>query len=154
MARTNAGWTAAGVNSPVLAVDAVIRLDDGGVLFVRRGNPPFKDYWALPGGLVEVGETIEAALIREVHEETGLLVETMQLIGIFSDPTRDPRGHTVSVAFLVSEVSGTIKAGSDAAEVLVFHKLPEKIAFDHRHILDVSGVFRSGEDRNSRLVNE
>ncbi len=141
MPGANTRWTAAGVNSPVLAVDAVIRLKEGGVLFVRRQNHPFKDWWALPGGLVEVGETIEEALIREIEEETGLLVKSMQLIGVFSDPKRDPRGHTVSVAYLVSSVSGTLKAGSDAAEVRVFSKLPEKLAFDHRHIIDVSGVF-------------
>jgi 8-oxo-dGTP diphosphatase len=154
MKRTSTGWTAAGINSPVLAVDAIIRLEERGVLFVRRRNQPFKDWWALPGGLVEIGETVEAALIREVREETGLFVESMQLIGVFSDPDRDPRGHTVSVAFLASSVSGIPKAGSDAAEVQIFNKLPEKIAFDHRHILDVSGVFQSGEDRNSGLVRE
>ena len=87
------------------------------------------------------GEPIEEALIREVEEETGLFVKSMQLIGVFSDPKRDPRGHTVSVAYLVSSVSGTLKAGSDAAEVRVFSKLPEKLAFDHQHIIDVSGVF-------------
>ncbi|MFX1491320.1 MAG: NUDIX domain-containing protein [Promethearchaeota archaeon] len=141
MQGENTRRTETGINSPVLAVDAVIRLKEGGVLFIRRRNHPFKDWWALPGGLVQIGETVEAAVIREVKEETGLCVESMQLIGVFSNPNRDPRGHTVSVAYLVSSVSGTLKAGSDAAEVQVFNELPKELAFDHRHIIDVAGVF-------------
>lgn len=141
MQGENTRRTETGINSPVLAVDAVIRLKEGGVLFIRRRNHPFKDWWALPGGLVQIGETVEAAVIREVKEETGLCVESMQLIGVFSNPNRDPRGHTVSVAYLVSSVSGTLKAGSDAAEVRVFNELPKELAFDHRHIIDVAGVF-------------
>ena len=141
MPGTNTRWTAAGVNSPVLAVDAVIQLEKGGVPLVRRRNHPYKNWWALPGGLVEVGETIEAALYREVEEETGLYVKSMKLIGVFSDPNRAPRGHTVSIAYLVSSASGVLKAGSDAAAVRVFEKLPKKLAFDHRNIIDASGVF-------------
>jgi 8-oxo-dGTP diphosphatase len=137
-------WTAAAMRTPVLAVDAVIVLESGAVVFVRRRNPPFQGCWALPGGLCEVGETVEQAVRREAHEETGLRVEVERLIGVFSDPSRDPRGHTVSIAFLARVVGGQLKAGSDARQVQAFEKPPEELAFDHRRILAVAGVFGRG----------
>jgi len=124
---------------PVLAVDAVVQLE-GGVVLVRRGHPPFEGWWALPGGLCQRGETVEEAMRREVEEETGLLVEPVRLIGVFSDPDRDPRGHTVSVAFLARPVGGGLRSGSDAAEVRVFRSLPDRLAFDHRSIIRASRI--------------
>jgi 8-oxo-dGTP diphosphatase len=123
------------MKTPVLAVDAVIHLRDNRIVLVRRKNPPFQGYWALPGGLCEQGETVEQALIREAKEETGLLVEPVHLVGVFSDPNRDPRGHTVSVALLARPIGGQLRAGSDAAHVEAFQQVPSKIAFDHRIIL-------------------
>ena len=134
-------WTAVAKGTPVLAVDAVIVLENRAVVFVRRQNPPFQGCWALPGGLCEVGETVEHAVRREVDEETGLRVEIDRLVGVFSDPHRDPRGHTVSIAFLTHVVGGQLRACSDAAQVQVFSEPPERLAFDHRRILDVAGVF-------------
>ena len=134
-ASTRQSWTAAGMKSPVLAVDAVIFLEESNVVLIRRRNPPFQGYWALPGGLCERGEPLEQALRREVEEETGLLVEPVQLIGVFSEPDRDPRGHTVSVAFLAKPTGGQLRAGSDAAHVDTFQQVPQNIAFDHRQIL-------------------
>lgn len=135
-------WTALGMKTPVLAVDAVIYMKDTSIVLVRRRHPPFQGYWALPGGLSEQGETVEQALCREVEEETGLLVEPVQLIGVFSEPDRDPRGHTVSVAFLAKPTGGQLRAGSDAAHVETFQQVPQNMAFDHRQILAVAEEIR------------
>lgn len=119
-----------------LTVDAVIVYNNG-IVLIKRKNEPFKDHYALPGGFVEYGETVEEALLREVKEETGLDVKPVKLVGVYSRPDRDPRGHTVTVAFLcIGE--GELKAGDDAKEVFVFPieetlKLP--LAFDHGEIL-------------------
>jgi len=131
-------WTAINIKSPVLAVDAVIQFNDGRVVLIRRKNPPFKGCWALPGGLCEIGETVEEALSREVEEETGLKVEPERLIGVFSKPNRDPRGHTVSIAFWARIVGGQLHSGSDATSVAAFQKLPRKLAFDHVQILEAA----------------
>jgi 8-oxo-dGTP diphosphatase len=115
-------------------VDVVI-LSDGGVVLIRRGGDPFEGRWALPGGFVEAGETVEAAAVREAAEETGLAVELVRLVGVYSDPERDPRGHNVSVAFLARVVGGDLKAASDAAEVSVMDPNAAELAFDHRRII-------------------
>lgn len=147
-------WTAAQLNSPVLAVDAVILLTGQGVVLIQRKAPPYHHRWALPGGTVKLGETVEQALIREVDEETGLEVTPSHVIGVFSDPARDPRGHTVSVAFMAKRVGGKLRAGSDAAQVQTFLTAPRQLAFDHQHILEAANVFTGGEDRKSALVGE
>ena len=146
---SNANWNAMRQNSPVLAVDAVILMVEGGVVLVRRRYPPFQDHWALPGGKVEIGETVEAAIIREVKEETGLKVTPTEIIGIFSDPNRDPRGHVVSIAFRTNIVGGKLEANSDAIDIKVFTAPPQNLAFDHLQILDASGAFQRGEDRKT-----
>jgi 8-oxo-dGTP diphosphatase len=104
--------------------------------------------------MVELGETVEEALVREVQEETGLEVTPIRLIGVFSDPVRDPRGHVVSIAFLANVVRGKMEPRSDASEVKVFVKAPEGLAFDHQQILDTSKAFEGGEDRKTGLVDE
>jgi len=120
---------------PALTVDGVL-VEDGAVLLVRRRNPPFAGAYALPGGFVDYGETVEAAAAREVQEETGLAVAVERLIGVYSDPARDPRGHTVSVAFLVRRRGGTLAGADDADEARFFplDGLPT-LAFDHGRIL-------------------
>jgi len=121
--------------SPTLATDCVIFKDDGLVL-IRRGIPPFEGQLALPGGGVEVGETVEEACKREVKEETSLDVDNLQLVGVYSDPKRDPRGHVVSIVFLAREVQGELKAGDDASDVsIVSDWEKEDLAFDHGEIL-------------------
>ncbi|EHR78149.1 NUDIX hydrolase [Thermococcus litoralis DSM 5473] len=127
-----------------LTVDLVILHKDG-IVLIKRRNEPYKGYWALPGGFVEYGERVEDAAIREAKEETGLDVELLDLIGVYSDPKRDPRGHTVTIAFL-AKGKGTLKGGDDASEARVF-KLDEvkdlKLAFDHGKIIeDAFRVFR------------
>jgi 8-oxo-dGTP diphosphatase len=97
--------------TPLLATDCVIRDDDGRIVLVRRQNDPFKDGYALPGGFVDLGETVEAACRREVLEETGLSVGALKLVGVYSDPRRDPRGHSVSVAFNHSPAGHGAPAG-------------------------------------------
>ena len=124
------------LKSPALTVDAVI-ITDREIVLVKRGKEPFKDHWALPGGFVEYGETVYAAIRREVAEETGLRVEVKSLIGVYSDPHRDPRGHTVSIAFLAEISTGILSGGSDAREARLWPltALPP-LAFDHARIID------------------
>lgn len=129
--------------TPLLTVDAII-VCDSKIVFVRRKNDPFKGMFALPGGFVEVGETTEKAVVRESLEETGLSIEIVKLIGVYSEPSRDPRGHTVSICYL-AKGTGIPKAGSDAAEVALFtiDRIP-KLAFDHNHIIDQARVDING----------
>jgi 8-oxo-dGTP diphosphatase len=116
-------------------VDAII-MKDQSILLVQRKHEPFQGFWALPGGFVEYGETTEKAVIREVREETGLETTVYRLLGVYSDPNRDPRGHTITVAYLVTPVGGNLVAGDDAALVRYFKgdELP-RLAFDHAIIL-------------------
>jgi 8-oxo-dGTP diphosphatase len=116
-------------------VDVVIPAERG-VVLIRRAAEPFKGRWALPGGFVEVGETVEEAADREAAEETGLAVEVARLVGVYSEPERDPRGHNVSVAFLVRVLSGDLAAASDAAEVAVLDPSSVELAFDHAKIIE------------------
>jgi 8-oxo-dGTP diphosphatase len=125
----------AGPETPKLMVDVVIP-SERGVVLIRRASEPFKGRWALPGGFVEVGETVEEAADREAAEETGLVVEVARLVGVYSDPERDPRGHNVSVAFLVRVLSGDLAAASDAAEVSVLDPASVELAFDHARIIE------------------
>ena len=127
----------AGPKTPKLMVDVVIPVEEG-VVLIRRGSDPFEGQWALPGGFVEVGETVEAAAVREAAEETGLGVELARLVGVYSEPDRDPRGHNVSVAFLARVLSGELSAASDAAEVSVLDPGSVDLAFDHRRIIDAA----------------
>ncbi|WP_462272345.1 NUDIX domain-containing protein [Methanohalophilus sp.] len=124
--------------TPLLTVDGVIILN-GKIVLIKRKNEPYRGSFALPGGFVEIGETTEEAVKREVMEETGLLIEILKLVGVYSDPSRDPRGHTVSVAYLAVG-KGEPKADTDAAEVGCFesNNLPE-LAFDHQRILNDAG---------------
>ena len=131
----------AGPETPKLMVDIVIPSEEG-IVLVRRGNDPFEGQWALPGGFVEVGETVEQAAVRETEEETGLKVEVIRLVGVYSEPDRDPRGHNVSVAFLARPLSGQMQAATDAAEVEALDPSAVELAFDHREI--VSDALRTG----------
>ncbi len=120
--------------TPYLTVDAVIRTKDGIVLIDRKNEPLG---WALPGGFVDPGESVENACKREALEETGLKIEELWLLGVYSDPNRDPRFHTVSVVF-GAKAEGEPRGGDDAKTALVFEEnnLPGLIAFDHRRIIE------------------
>ena len=119
--------------NPLPTVDIIIELDEGLVL-IKRKNFPFG--WALPGGFVDYGESLEDAALREAKEETSLDVELLSQLGAYSDPARDPRQHTISVVF-IARAAGKPKAADDAAEVEVFSRstLPKDLAFDHAKIL-------------------
>lgn len=121
--------------SPNLTVDGII-FRDNTILLIKRKNNPFKGKWALPGGFVEYGETTEKAVIREIFEETGLNTKIKSLLGVYSDPNRDPRGHTVSVVYILEVLDGTLKGGDDASEAKFFqeNQLPE-LSFDHEKII-------------------
>ncbi len=122
--------------SPGLTVDCVVFDESDRLLLIRRRNEPYKDGYALPGGFVEVGETVEAAALRELKEETGIGGRIEQLVGVYSDPARDPRAHNVSTAFLVSAIDLTPKAGDDAAAAeFVSDWRSVSFAFDHAKIV-------------------
>ena len=139
------GGKAEGYRNPTPTVDVIIETADGRVVLVRRKNPPHG--WALPGGFVDYGETLAAAARREAREETGLDVEITEMFHCYSDPRRDPRGHTVSTVF-VGRASGDPTAGDDAAGVGTFAlgELPE-LAFDHHLILSDYRAWRSSGRR-------
>ena len=134
-----------GIETPKLTVDALI-YSEGQIVLIRRKNPPYQDCWALPGGFVDVGETVEEACVREMKEETSLDVELVRQLGAYSAPDRDPRHHAISVVFL-ARAKGEPEAGDDAQGVGVFTEknLPSPIAFDHAKILADYFAWKRGE---------
>jgi 8-oxo-dGTP diphosphatase len=128
--------------NPALTVDAVV-VKNKKILLIKRKREPYRGHYALPGGFVEYGETVEAALRREVLEETGLVVKIQSLVGVYSNPHRDPRGHVVSVVFAAGIIAGTLAAGSDARDAILWNidELPP-LAFDHAQIISDALVRR------------
>ncbi len=118
---------------PPVAADVIIEIGDRIVFIERKNDPPG---WALPGGFVEFGETVEQAAVREAEEETGLEVQLMSLLGIYSRPDRDPRGHTIGVVYIGS-ASGEPRGQDDAREARLFLPAhpPTPLAFDHARIV-------------------
>ncbi len=129
---------------PALTADAVW-IDRARVLLVRRGRPPFRGKWALPGGFVTVDETVEEAVSRELYEETGLRARPRCIVGVYSGPDRDPRGSTTTVAYLMSGRAGTPHGGDDAAQAAwVPLAAARGLAFDHDRIVrDARRMLRS-----------
>lgn len=124
-----------GPKHPRLAADGLLTYR-GKLVVVRRKYPPFKGKLALPGGFVEYGETVEEAAVREFEEETGLKTAVERILGVYSDPDRDPRGQVVSVVFLLRKTGGKIKSGSDAESVeLIPPEQSDDMAFDHARIM-------------------
>jgi 8-oxo-dGTP diphosphatase len=127
--------------TPALMTDCVVFDRDGRVLLVRRKNEPFAGHYALPGGFVGIGETVEAACCREVKEETGIAVDQDKLaLGVYSDPRRDPRGHTVSIAYAVKlEAAQEPRAGSDALSAEWKSDWEEEtLGFEHAEMLNAA----------------
>lgn len=123
-------------DTPLLTVDALIINKDHEIVMIKRKNPPYG--WALPGGFVDKGETVEHAVAREVKEETDLDVYGVSLFGVYSDPQRDKRGHTVSIVFVCKPKNLTELKGKDDAELAGLFRLddlPPNIAFDHGKII-------------------
>jgi ADP-ribose pyrophosphatase YjhB (NUDIX family) len=137
------GKTVERYRNPFPTVDIIIEMRSGpapggkkeGIVLIKRKNPPFG--WALPGGFVDYGESLESAALREAEEETSLKVKLRYQLGAYSDPARDPRFHTISVVF-VAGATGRPTAADDAKEVGVFELncLPEDLAFDHGKIIE------------------
>jgi 8-oxo-dGTP diphosphatase len=130
--------------NPLPAVDIIIETA-GGIVLIERKNEPYG--WALPGGFVDYGETLEQAAAREAQEETSLSVTGLRLLGCYSDPERDPRRHIISTVF-VAQGDGTPHAGDDAASLEIFplSALPEPLCFDHRKILaDYERQIKTGD---------
>ncbi|MFH1942020.1 MAG: NUDIX hydrolase [bacterium] len=119
--------------NPIPTVDVIIETVDG-IVLIERKNPPFG--WAIPGGYVEYGETVEVTAVREAKEETSLDITDVRLFGVYSHPDRDPRSHTITTVF-TAKFSGKPGAADDAKRVGIFKKddLPNKLAFDHSMIL-------------------
>ncbi len=125
--------------NPGLTTDIFIYNDKNEFILIKRKNDPYKNFWALPGGFVDYGECVEDAAIREAKEETSIDVRLEKLIGVYSKPDRDPRGHTVSIAFTAKGNMDDRNADDDAADIGIFTK--EKLdkinlAFDHEEIIN------------------
>lgn len=140
--------------TPLIAADAIIELLDRPgrpIVLIERRNPPAG--WAIPGGFVDIGERIERAAVREALEETGLQVALRALLGLYSDPARDPRGHTVTAVF-VAEARGEPRALDDARALGIFdpRALPRPLAFDHAQVLaDYRAYRQTGNPAPLRL---
>ena len=124
---------------PSITADIFIYDDEMNFILIKRKNDPFKDYWALPGGFVEYGESVEDAAIREAKEETSIDVELKHLVNVYSKPDRDPRGHTITVAYTAKGDFNMKNASSDAKDIKIFNKneIDEiDLAFDHAKIIN------------------
>lgn len=119
--------------NPFPTVDIIIELE-GGIVLIERRNEPFG--WALPGGFVDYGESLESAAVREAREETSLQISNLRLLGCYSDPARDARMHTISTVYMATG-EGVPRAADDALNLAVFRLdcLPERLCFDHAQIL-------------------
>lgn len=131
------------MKTPRLAVDVIIEMGNGEIVLVQRKNPPYG--WAIPGGFVEYGESLEEAAVREAREETSLDVTLTRQFHTYSDPARDPRGHTVATVY-VATAQGVPRGADDATEARTFQReiLPPNIVFDHRKILEDYWTHRDG----------
>ncbi len=120
--------------NPIPTVDIIIEIEAKGIVLIKRKNPPYG--WAIPGGFVDYGESLEVAALREAKEETNLDIKLVRQFHTYSDPKRDPRHHTISTVYL-AEGKGIPEAMDDATEIGIFTEsnLPDQIAFDHRSIL-------------------
>ena len=121
--------------NPIPTVDIIIEIESKGIVLIKRKNPPYG--WALPGGFVDYGESLEEAAIREAKEETDLDLKLIEQFHTYSDPKRDPRHHSISTVY-IGKGNGVPRAKDDALEIGIFNEsnLPAEIAFDHRSILN------------------
>ena len=135
--------------NPFVTVDIIIEIDDG-IVLIERANPPYG--WALPGGFVGYGESLEVSAIREAKEETSLDIQLTEQFHTYSNPDRDPRHHTVTTVF-IAEASGSPKAADDAKNLGVFKRnnLPIRMAFDHGQIINDYFRYKDGEEKRKIL---
>ena len=120
--------------NPIPTVDIIIEIESKGIVLIKRKNPPYG--WALPGGYVDYGESLEEAAVREAKEETDLDLKLIEQFHTYSDPNRDQRHHSISTVY-IAKAKGAPQAKDDAADIGIFNEssLPHEIAFDHRSIL-------------------
>lgn len=133
--------------NPLVTIDIIIEINDK-IVLIQRKNPPYG--WALPGGFVDYGESLESAAIREAKEETSLEIALHEQFHTYSDPDRDPRHHTVTTVFIGKGI-GTPKPADDAKHLGVFARndLPEPIVFDHRKIIGDYSRYREGASKKT-----
>jgi ADP-ribose pyrophosphatase YjhB (NUDIX family) len=133
--------------NPCVTVDAIIEME-GGIVLIQRGKEPYKGMWALPGGHLDYGESLEKAAARETMEETGLEIYEMHQVRAYSEPGRDPRGHYISMVF-AAKTKGELRAGDDAAKIAIYSldALPP-LAFDH------AGMIRDYMEWKGRQKND
>ena len=133
--------------NPLVTVDTIIEIDDG-IVMIHRSNPPHG--WALPGGFVDYGESLETAARRETREETSLDIVLIEQFHTYSAPDRDPRHHTVTTVF-IARSRGVPRASDDAKSAGIFpiDNLPSPIVFDHRRIIDDYSRYKTGEKKQS-----
>ena len=128
---------------PRLAADGVV-IKKGRILLVRRNHAPYKNCWAIPGGFMEKGETVEAAAMREVLEETGVRTKAVKLVGVYSNPRRDPRGHVVSIPYILRPLSNRLRTSSETSDVRYFpiSKIPRLPTDQNRIVEDALKILR------------
>ena len=133
--------------NPLVTVDIIIEINDK-IVLIQRANPPYG--WALPGGFVDYGESLETSAIREAKEETSLEVTLKEQFHTYSDPDRDPRHHTITTVFIGNGI-GTLKPADDAKRAGVFaeNDLPEPIVFDHRKIIGDYFRYKKGASKKT-----
>jgi ADP-ribose pyrophosphatase YjhB (NUDIX family) len=124
--------------NPIATADMIVENEKGEMLFVKRKHSPYQGYWVFPGGCLECDqETLEETAVRELFEETGLIAETqnIELLGVYSDPKRDPRGHVITHAYIIKIYKGQVKADDDAEDAQWFSKESKPpLGFDHEQI--------------------
>jgi 8-oxo-dGTP diphosphatase len=121
----------------LVSTDGIV-FDNGKVLLLKRRIEPFEGYWVLPGGHLRYKERLEECVVREVKEETGLDTRIIRLVGVYSAPDREPRGHAVSVCYLLKIKGGKPNPNEESSEIRFFDpkNLPDKIGFDHRKMIE------------------
>jgi ADP-ribose pyrophosphatase YjhB (NUDIX family) len=135
--------------NPLVTVDIIIEINNG-IVLIERANPPYG--WALPGGFVDYGESLEGSAIREAKEETSLNIQLAEQFHTYSNPDRDPRHHTITTVF-IARASGIPKAADDAKKLGVFTKnnLPIRMAFDHQRIINDYFCYKDGKAKREIL---
>ena len=133
--------------NPIPTVDIIIEMETG-IVLIERANPPYG--WALPGGYVDYGESLEEAACREALEETDLKIELLGQFHTYSDPSRDARQHNISTVF-IAKAEGQLQPGSDAKAAKVFLDLPQPLVFDHAIILEDYFQWRDGGSNKAQL---
>ncbi len=139
---------------PTIATDVVVE-KNGKILLIKRTFWPYDNYYSLPGGMVEYGEKVEDAAKRELYEETGLKAKELKLLGVFSDPKRDPRWHAITIAFAVTKFSGKIRPSIESKEVIWMDikKVKKlKLAFDHNKIINAYLRWKYGQSKEKNKV--